>query len=144
MYNIEIHELAQSLLKFHPLPTPHLKQGETVGYIANAKPIKAISPAGLPRLSTEVGAVIAKADDVRGGTITASFSQKVPLGYLCLLCITGQRLLFLTIDPARKNAELLWGLPGSGVTGIEKNPTVSTFKSIIKALGVSSSEILDN
>ena len=113
---------AEGLIKFQHLISPHLKRGETIRYIASAKPVKAITPVGLSGLGAEIGTAIAKAGAVKGGsdTIAASLPQQLPLGRLCLLCVTDQRLLFLVADPARKKAELLWSLSTSEITGIDK------------------------
>lgn len=110
--------------KLERLVLPQLKDGESLLYLANANPAKAVTPLGLPGLGTELGMSMGKAGAVKGeaDSIAASVPQRLPVGYLRLLCVTTKRLIFLIVDPARKHSKPLWSTSRAQVAGVEKKP----------------------
>jgi hypothetical protein len=117
--------MSQRLLqKLTHVITPHLESGESLLNVASANPVKGASALGIPGPGRALGVAIARIGAVKGGagSIAETFPYDLPVAYLRLLAVTSGRVLFLTVDPARKHAELLWHIPRDKVTGIEKKP----------------------
>jgi hypothetical protein len=109
--------------KFGRLAAPHLEPAEQVLDMASVVPTRGAQGLG-SGLTKAAGEALAQVGAVRGGqgSIADAFPHNLPQASFRLLCVTDRRVLFLLSTDVRRTARLVWQVPRSAVTGVERRP----------------------